>query len=192
VNPQMSVPGGKTKASMTIHGGLERSTNTLQIDTTALPADSRVEVRTLTRLIDAATLSDLAPLKAGAVRSTLQAAGGVDAGMADFPLAASEDATLDLLIDFSHNAEHLRTYPLVVSQWQDGRLVGRVTVDIVAIKELEDYFFGNPRSGEIHVTTCPFWPALGPGSKIPFVRVEDAVARGYNGCAYCLPAHDRG
>ena len=47
VNPQMSVPGGKTKASMTIHGGLERSTNSLQIDTTALPADSRVEVRTL-------------------------------------------------------------------------------------------------------------------------------------------------
>ena len=106
--------------------------------------------------------------------------------------AASEDATLDLVIDFSHNAEHLRTYPLVVSQWQDGRLVGRVTVDIVAMKELEDYFFGNPRSGEIHVTTCPFWPALGPGSKLPFVRVEDAVARGYNGCAYCLPAHDRG
>ena len=192
VNPQMSVPGGKTKASMTVHGGLERSTNTLQIDTTALPADSRVEIRTLTRLIDAATLSDLAPLKAGAVRSSLQAGGGVDAGMADFPLAASEDATLDLVIDFSHNAEHLRTYPLVVSQWQDGRLVGRVTVDIVAIKELEDYFFGNPRSGEIHVTTCPFWPALGPGSKIPFVRIEDAVARGYNGCAYCLPAHDRG
>jgi hypothetical protein len=191
VNPQMSVPGGKTKASMTIHGGLERSTNTLQIDTTALPADSRVEVRTLTRLIDAATLSDLTPLKAGAVRSSLEAAGGVDARMADFPLVASEDATLDLVIDFSHNAEHLRTYPLVVSQWQDGRLVGRVTVDIVAIKELEDYFFGNPRSGEIHVTTCPFWPALGPGSKLPFVRVEDAVARGYNGCAYCLPAHDR-
>lgn len=192
VNPQMSVPGGKTKASMTIHGSLERSTNTLQIDTTALPADSRVEVRTLTRLIDAATLTHLTPLKAGAVRSSLEAAGGVDASMADFPLAASEDATLDLVIDFSHNAEHLRTYPLVVSQWQDGRLVGRVTVDIVAIKELDDYFFGNPRSREIHVSTCSFWPALGAGSKVPFVKVEDALARGYNGCAYCLPGHDRG
>jgi hypothetical protein len=37
-----------------------------------------------------------------------------------------------------------------------------------------------------------FCPALGPGSKVPFSKVEDALARSYNGCAYCLPGHDRG
>jgi hypothetical protein len=112
--------------------------------------------------------------------------------MADFRLATGEDVTVDLVIDFSHTANHLQTYPLIVTQHQDGQVVGRITIDIVAVKELEDFFFGNPRSGEIHVSACPFWPKLGPWSKRPFVRIEDAQIRGYNGCAFCLPDFDTG
>jgi hypothetical protein len=192
VNPVMSVPGGKTKASMTMHGGLQPTANTLELDATAMPADTSIEVRTLTRLIDLSTLSGIAVTKPGAVKATMTMAGGVDASMAAFPLATGEDAVVDLVIDFSHTATHMETYPLIVTQHQDGRVVGRVTIDIVAVKELEDFFFGNPRSGEIHVTTCPFWPRLGPWSKRPFVRIEDAQARGYNGCAFCLPAFNTG
>ncbi|MEU1867744.1 hypothetical protein, partial [Streptomyces gardneri] len=73
-----------------------------------------------------------------------------------------------------------------------GTVVGRMTIQITAVKELDDFFFGNPRSGEIHINTCPYWPKLGPGSKVPFLRIEDALARGYNGCAYCLPDHNTG
>ena len=188
----MSVPGGKTKASFTAHGGLSATTNALEFDATAMPADTGIEIRTLTRLVDASTLTDIAVSRTGAVKTTLTMAGGVEGRMDGFPLARSEDVTVDLVIDFSHTAEHLRTYPLVVTQYQDGQVVGRVTVDIVAVKELEDFFFGNPRSGEIHITTCPFWPALGPWSKRPFARIEDALARGYNGCAFCQPATDTG
>jgi hypothetical protein len=118
--------------------------------------------------------------------------GSVDAVMADFVLAAGEAVDLDLVIDFSHQAEHLHTYPLVLTQHQDGQVVGRITVDIVAVKELDDFFFGNPRSGEIHITTCQFWPRLGPSSKRPFARAEDAIARGFNGCAFCLPSLNTG
>jgi hypothetical protein len=114
--------------------------------------------------------------------------GSVDAVMAGFGLAAGEAVDLDLVIDFSHQAEHLHTYPLVLTQHQDGQVVGRITIDIVAVKELDDFCFGNPRSGEIHITTCPLWPRLGPSSKRPFIRVEDAIARGINGCNFCLPA----
>lgn len=192
VTPVMSVPGGKTKASMTMHGGLQPTTNTLELDASAMPADTAIEVRTLTRLIDASTLSGIAVTKPGAVKSTMAMSGGVDASMADFPLATGEDVTVDLVIDFSRTATHMQTYPLIVTQHQDGQVVGRVTIDIVAVKELDDLFFGNPRSGEIHVTTCPFWPKLGPWSKRPFFRIEDALTRGYNGCAFCLPASNTG
>ena len=192
VNPQMAVPGGGMKASMTIHGGLARSRNTVQLDATALPADTAIEVRTLTRLVNASTLSNLAVTTPGAVRSTMGMPGAVDGRMSDFELAAGEDAVLDLVIDFSRQAEHLRTYPLVVTQYQDGQVVGRVTVDIVALKDLDDYYFANPRSLEVHVTTCPFWPALGRFSKVPYARLEDALARGYDGCAYCLPESNTG
>ena len=65
VNPQMAVPGGGMKASMTIHGGLARSRNTVQLDATALPADTAVEVRTLTRLVNASTLSNLSVTSPG-------------------------------------------------------------------------------------------------------------------------------
>lgn len=190
VNPQMAVPGGGMKASMTIHGGLTRTTNSVQFDASALPADTRIDVRTLTRLIDAATLSQLAVTKPGAVKSTMSMAGQVDAQMAGFSLAAGEDTVVDLVIEFSHQADHLTTYPLVVTQHQDGQVVGRVTIDIVALKDLDDYYFGNPRSMEVHVTTCPFWPALGRFSKRPFARIDEALARGYNGCAYCLPEYN--
>ena len=157
-----------------------------------MPADTSIEVRTLTRLIDESTLTDIAVITPGTVKSTMRMSGGVDASMADFPLATGEDVTVELVIDFSYFANHMQTYPLVLTHQQDGQVVGRVTVDIVAVKELEDFFFGNPRSGEIHITTCPYWPKLGPWSKRPFVRIEDALARGYNGCAFCLPGWDTG
>ena len=42
------------------------------------------------------------------------------------------------------------------------------------------------------MTTCPFWPALGRFGKVPYARLEDALARGYDGCAYCLPDSNTG
>jgi len=192
VNPQMAVPGGGMKASMTIHGGLRPTTNSVEFDASALPADTSIEVRTLTRLVDAATLSHLALTKRGRVKSTMGMSGEVVGDVADFRLATGEDVVVELVIDFSRRAEHLKTYPLVVTQHQDGQVVGRVTVDIVAVKDLDDYYFVNPRSREIHVPTCPFWSRLGRFSKQPHLRIEDAIARGHNGCASCLPEHNTG
>ena len=60
--------------------------------------------------------SQLAVTKPGAVKSTMSMAGQVDAQMAGFSLAAGEDTVVDLVIEFSHQADHLTTYPLVVTQ----------------------------------------------------------------------------
>jgi zinc metalloprotease ZmpB len=192
VAPQMSVPGGKTKMKVTLHGDLKQSTNTLMLDATAMPGDTKITARTLNRIIDAATLTDIQRTSTGSVHSTLTMNGGDTGVVAGFPLQARDRVSVDLTIDFSHTADHLATYPLVVTQVREGVVVGRLTVQIVAVKELEDFFFANPRSREVHITDCPFWPALGPGSKVPYARLEDALARGYNGCAFCLPSNDTG
>jgi hypothetical protein len=99
---------------------------------------------------------------------------------------------VEVVIDFSHEATHLGIYPLVSTQYQDGEIAGRLTMQITALKDLDDFFFAYPRSREIHTTKCPFWPALGPGSKIPYEHIGDAISRGYNGCAYCLADADTG
>ncbi|MEA3335600.1 MAG: hypothetical protein U9R25_06785, partial [Chloroflexota bacterium] len=63
---------------------------------------------------------------------------------------------------------------------------------ITAVKESEDYVYGNPRSMELHTIHCPYWPRISQKNKIPFARVQDGLARGYDGCAFCLPAYNTG
>jgi hypothetical protein len=192
VAPQLAAPGGKTHMTITLRGGLARTTGSWHLDATALPDDTRVSIRTLSRITHDAELTGLTVTEAGAVRSTLEMPGGATAVVDGFTLEADDRVAADITIDFSHHAEHLRLYPFVATQYQDGLIAGRMTIQITAVKELEDFFFGNPRSGELHISTCPHWPRLGAGSKVPFLRAEDALARGYNGCAYCQPALDTG
>lgn len=187
VSPQMAAPGGGMKVAMTIHGGASRSVNAVEVDASALPADSMIEVRTLTRLIKASKLSHFEVTKAGSLRSTMAMTGAAVGKMADFALKSGEEFGVDLAIDFSQKAEHLKKYPLVVTQHRDGEVVGQVTIDIVAVRDFDGYCFGNPSSSEVHMATCPSWPRLGRFNKRPFAKIEDAIARGYKGCAICLP-----
>jgi hypothetical protein len=116
--------------------------------------------------------------------------GGQRRSIDDVEIRARGRFTLTIEIDFSFDATHLQQYPLVVQQTHDGQIVGAYTVQITAIKDLEDFFFGNPRSYELHVSTCPFWPYMNTTRLRPFERIADGVARGYNGCRFCLPEAD--
>ncbi|EFL36322.1 predicted protein [Streptomyces viridochromogenes DSM 40736] len=192
VAPQLAAPGGKTHMTTTLHGGPARSSGSWHLDATALPDDTRLSIRTLSRLTKDAALTGLTVTEPGQVRSTLEMSGGGTAVVDGFTLEPGDRVAADITIDFSHHAEHLQVYPLVVTQYQDGQPAGRMTIQITAVKEREDIFFGNPHSGELHVSTCPHWSRLGAGSKVPFLRAEDALVRGYNGCASCLPALNTG
>ncbi|MFD7909275.1 hypothetical protein ACFV30_00880 [Streptomyces sp. NPDC059752] len=192
VVPQMAAPGGKTSTTIALRGGLTSTSGSWHLDATALPDDTRISIRTLSRIVGSAELTNLKVTEKGSVRTTLEMKGGSTAVVDGFHLEADDRAVADITIDFSHHADHLRLYPFIATQYQDSLLAGRMTIQITAVKELEGFFFGNPRSGELHVSTCPYWSKLGAGSKVPFRRAEDAVARGYNGCAYCQPALNTG
>ena len=190
VSPQMAVPGGKVKFSLSLRGGMAPSSNDWELDAGALPADTMITIKTPHRMTEDAAIVGFETTAESRVKTTMTLVGGQVGRISGFALEPSDRVGIEIVVDFSHNAEHLAQYPLVATQYQDGEIAGRLTMQITAVKELDDFFFGNPRSQEVHVTTCPFWTKLGPSSKVPYERLADAIARGYNGCAYCLPEAD--
>ena len=112
--------------------------------------------------------------------------------MLDVRLTAHDRAHLELVVDFSVSAEHLRRYPIIFSQEQDGTPSGKETIEITAVKEADDLFYGNPRTNEVHVVTCPWWAQMTHSRLAPFLSLSDALARRYDGCAFCLPNANTG
>ncbi len=132
-----------------------------------MPPDTRITVRTPSRLVNSSTLSHIAVTESGPVRSTLLMAGGDKALVEGFRLDAADEVVTDLVIDFSHEAEHLKQYTFVATQIQDHEVAGRMTIEITAVKELEEFFFGNPKSHELHISTCPFFEKTSPRTGSP-------------------------
>jgi hypothetical protein len=191
VKPAPSTPGGKTKMSFVVWGTTHPSLNTLHIDTSPLPLDTKIAVRVARTMTDQAdSLTGFVLKNQNTKWSTLALSGGAVGAVVGFPLASTEPKHVTIEIDFSYQAEHLKRYPIIVSQEQDGVAAGRLTIEITAVKESEDYVYGNIRSREVHTLDCVFRKAMSPRNQVPFQNIKDALARGYNGCAFCLPAYN--
>jgi hypothetical protein len=61
VSPQMAVPGGKVKFSLTMRGGSTSTVNDWELDASALPADTTITVKLPSRVVDAATVNGFVP-----------------------------------------------------------------------------------------------------------------------------------
>lgn len=44
-------------------------------------------------------------------------------------------------------------YPLIISQYKNENVIGRYTVEITAVKESDDWLYGNQHTKEVHVFT---------------------------------------
>ncbi|MFC9260638.1 hypothetical protein ACFT25_12525 [Streptomyces hydrogenans] len=193
VYPRSSLLGGQTKMSVRLNGGPEPTDGAWELDATAMPPDTQITIRTLSRIVrPPAALRDIALTESGDVRSTLRMKGGDIGVVKGFRLGAVEEVAADVTIDFAHEAVHLQPYDLVTTQLQNDEVAGRLTIEITAVKDLDEWFFGNKHTHEVHISTCPFWEKINQTSKVPFPRIDLALAHGYNGCAYCLPAFDDG
>jgi len=193
VSPQNSVPGGKTKTSFLLRGTTHPSVNSLQIDARQIPADTKIKVKVARSITNNASgISGLTMGNQSSSWSTLEMSGESIGRINEFQLGTHEEKTVNLEIDFSFQAENMKRYPIIGSQEQDGVIAGQLTIEITAIKDREDYVYGNPRSKELHTIFCPFWNQISLKNKIPYATVKDGIARGYNGCAFCLSEHDTG
>ncbi len=193
VKPAPCTPGGKTKTSFLVWGTTHPSINTLYVDASPLPPDTKIAVRVPRSMIDQTNSLTGFVLKSQNTRwSTLALPGGTMGTVIGFPLATNEAKQVTIEIDFSYQAEHLKRYPIVASQEQDGVVAGRLTIEITAVKESEDFVYGNMRTHELHTLNCVFRQAISPHNQVPFQTIKDALARGYNGCVFCLPQYNIG
>lgn len=190
VAPQMAVPKGRTRFTVTVRGGLGHTLNSWSLDASALPLGAVVTAVVPRTVVASSVMSGFALSGAGRGPLRLTLAGGSVGMLADFPLKAGQRVDVRLTVELPDELEHLAHYPLIATQTQDGTGAGQLTVEIVAVTAYRDFVFGNPRSLELHTSDCPLWPRISPAHKIPFTLLEDGLRRGYNGCAYCLPEVD--
>lgn len=191
VSPIRITTEGRAVSDVGMKGSTSASTNTFRLNGEKLPRDTKVRLRVANGVLENAKLRALQTFKVTPRYTTLEMQGGEVAAIEGFRLAARETKKIQVAVDFSVKARHEHRYPLVATQIQDGETAGQLTIEFVAIKDHEDYVFGNSNSMELHTIRCPFWPRMNPRNRVPFLTVEEALARGYNGCHFCLPEHDR-
>lgn len=191
VQPYPSTPGGKTKTAILVRGTTHPSINSLVLDASALPPDTEITMRVRRKWIDkTGSLNGFGFGETNTIWASVYLSGGKVGSILDFPLDSNEVRSALIEIDFSYQAEHLKRYPIMVSQEQDGVAAGRLTIEITAVKESEDYVYGNVRSRELHIWDCSYRRAMKPCNQVPFQTIQEALARGYNGCSFCLPEYN--
>jgi hypothetical protein len=191
VAPVLAAPGAQSSMGLMIRGLEEKGLHSVRIDAAQLPSDTVIRAR-LANGVLATGRTDLAVETRDGRFTTLTLGGGRAGAVEDVVIGANGSFVLTMSVDFSFKAAHLKRYPVRVEQVHGGAVVGAYTIELTAVKDLEDFFFGNPRSGELHVSTCPLWPRINKARLQTFEQVADAQARGYNGCRFCLPEADNG
>lgn len=192
VSPAPISPGGSMSMSLRVRGGLTRTSNNLEFDAQSIPADTTIQLTIANSIADMSSFENARQISQNSRYTTLEMSGESIGRMNGFELAAQDDKTVKLLVNFSIESTHEQIYPLLVSQYQDGNIAGKMTINLIAIKESEDYVYGNPNSKELHTIHCPFWDKILDKNKIPFREIRDGLNRGYNGCRFCLSEYDTG
>jgi zinc metalloprotease ZmpB len=191
VAPVLAAPGASTKMGLMIRGLEAKGQHSVLIDAVELPGDTVIRARLANRVLSSGN-TDIPVSSRDARFTTLEMGGGGTAAIKDVEIGGNDSFVLTLGVDFSFKANHLRRYPVRVQQTHHNAVVGSYTIELTAVKDLEDFFFGNRRSGELHVSTCQLWPRINKARLDTFERIADAQARGYNGCRFCLPDADTG
>ena len=181
--------GAEFRVSLKAHGAARQSTNELRLNAAAFPADTAIQVRVPNSVGDSAQLKELTPVGRNSRFTTLSLKGGATGVIDAFRLRARQDINVALTFNFSVHATHLERYPLIATQRQDDQLAGQLTLEVIAVKDPEDFVYGNTRSKELHTVNCPFWPRFLNRNKRAFVNIKEGLALGYNGCAFCLADH---
>lgn len=160
----------------------------LEIDLSAFAAGCGAELKVLTRLAEGAKLERLAKKGTSGSKTIFTAQAGGQAAIRGMPLKPGDksEAILELTIPDNLPAG---AYPVSARQLVGGKEIGRVTQRLM----IGTYpYLANPRTMEVHVSNCEWAAKVGWRHRIPYNNLQDALNRGYNGCAYCLPEYNTG
>ena len=132
----------------------------------------------------------------------------------DIPLPwDAPEFVLDYIIDWAVNSmisemPPIVLFPAIIEQMLPGTTVSiAITGETLEINETEALvsmnvstsgaetyapYIANENSGEVHVRECEWAHRIALRNRKYYCTLEDAIADGYNGCAFCLPRYDTG
>lgn len=181
--------GGYTQVEFWVQGWpRHRHRGALEIDLSALPAGVQVELRILKRLLVGAATERMSMAEETTLYAKFELESGHRCAIRSMPLEPSDRTEVVLTFILTDDLPD-GAYDLFVRQLIDGREMGRVTRRI-AIGDQP--YTANRRTGEVHRSDCAWVRKMSLRNKKPYTDPARAVARGYNGCRYCLPEIDTG
>ncbi len=176
------IPGGSSNHSFYIEGpsGSGHQAD-LHIDVSSLPAGSSIMVKTVKRLIDSASLSNLSITNESSLYSTLNHLGGT-AIIDDMNIKSNEKSKVTVYYSVPEGTPD-GDYPIVSTLYIDGANVGRYTT-VVRVSHFA--FIGNRNSRELHRKGCSWIDRMSAYNKIPFGDIDRGHKQGFDNCAFCI------
>jgi hypothetical protein len=160
----------------------------LDLDLSALPPGTDVELRILKRLTSEAELENLEQTEETTYHANYRVTSAARGTVRQMPLRPSDCSEATVYLTIPDNA-HDGMYEFAVLQRINGNEMGRITKRLI----VGDHpFVANRRSREVHVANCRWVRQMSGRNKSAYRELELALNRGYNGCRFCLPEHDTG
>lgn len=160
----------------------EHLTADLVIDLSELPADFQARLRILRRLSENAGKEHMALEEQTSMYQKLHIDSGKKARLVGMALRPSDDTQASIEITVPENAV-TNAYRLSVYQVVDGLEMGRLS-RMLAVGEYP--FMANNHTLEVHVPGCHWASKISTKHRCAYKTLDRALARGYNGCHYCL------
>lgn len=183
VFPVSTVAGGRVKFSMHVHETMIPCGNRLEINASALPSDTSIQIGMVAWLFKSSRLSGIDLLSQNTKTVYLRIPGGKTGSIENLIIPADKKINFDFIIDFSKKVNHLQMYPLIISQYRNNDImVGKYLVDITTIGENEDWLYGNIRTRKVHKLNCSKYQKTSPENLLPLSSIEEAELQGFETC----------
>jgi hypothetical protein len=183
VFPISTVVGGRVRFNIHAHCTMIPCGNRLEINASALPSDTSIQIGIAAWLFKSSRLSGIDLLSQNSKIVYLQIPGGKTGSIENLIIPADKRINIDFLIDFSKKANHLQVYPLIISQYSKNNIMmGKYLVDITAIGEKEDWLYGNIRTRKVHKINCSKYQKASPENLLPLSSIEEAELQGFDTC----------
>jgi hypothetical protein len=160
----------------------------LMVDLTNLPVGAKVTLRLLKRLSGEAALENAVRIESSEHYQELGLTPGTCGFVRNMPLEPSDHCQASLQIVLPGRIAS-GSYRIAVAELIGGKEMGRVT-RMLAVGAFP--YMANRHTREVHVANCEWALKIARTHKEAYRELNTALAHGYDGCAYCLPQHNKG
>ncbi len=183
INVQDVLPAGLTGMEFLIAGNANEYSE-VKFELEKLPAETEIHVKILRRLSEGVQLIGMQFEKVNTRYCYYKLTAGTICSMKGIPFQNQDRSELTIYLKLPENSHN--SYEVVVSQYVNGKITGRVTSVFNVLKAEEFNFIGNRNSTEVHKKGCKWISKISKSNMVGFRTINHAHISGYDNCAFCL------